>query len=94
MVDRESQTAGFFRDGRSLDAFGSGRHSLTTLTWINPRSVGRWPELFPSFQFQFGGGSDVTEKLCSGLPFFLTALAGTHLAFQDGVYFTDLQVAG
>ena len=31
VVVRESQTAVFFRDGRSLDTFGAGRHSLTTL---------------------------------------------------------------
>ena len=31
LVVRESQSAVFFRDGRALDAFGPGRHTLTTL---------------------------------------------------------------
>ncbi len=31
VVVRESQTAIFFRDGRSLDTFGPGRHTLSTL---------------------------------------------------------------
>ena len=31
LVVRESQTAVFFRDGRALDVFGPGRHTLTTL---------------------------------------------------------------
>ncbi len=30
LVVRESQSAVFFRDGRALDTFGSGRHTLTT----------------------------------------------------------------
>jgi membrane protease subunit (stomatin/prohibitin family) len=31
LVVRESQAAVFFRDGRALDTFGAGRHTLTTL---------------------------------------------------------------
>lgn len=31
LVVQESQTAVFFRDGRALDTFGPGRHTLTTL---------------------------------------------------------------
>ncbi len=31
LVVRESQAAIFFRDGRALDTFGAGRHTLTTL---------------------------------------------------------------
>jgi len=31
LVVRESQTAVFFRDGKALDVFGPGRHTLTTL---------------------------------------------------------------
>lgn len=31
LVVRESQAAVFFRDGRALDTFGPGRHTLTTL---------------------------------------------------------------
>jgi membrane protease subunit (stomatin/prohibitin family) len=31
LVVRESQAAVFFRDGRALDVFGPGRHTLTTL---------------------------------------------------------------
>jgi len=31
LVVRESQSAVFFRDGRALDTFSSGRHTLTTL---------------------------------------------------------------
>jgi len=31
VIVRESQTAIFFRDGRSLDTFGPGRHTLSTL---------------------------------------------------------------
>ncbi len=31
LVVRESQTAIFFRDGRALDSFGPGRHTLSTL---------------------------------------------------------------
>lgn len=31
LIVRESQSAVFFRDGRALDVFGPGRHTLTTL---------------------------------------------------------------
>ena len=31
LIVRESQAAIFFRDGRALDTFGAGRHTLTTL---------------------------------------------------------------
>jgi len=31
LIVRESQAAVFFRDGRALDTFGAGRHTLTTL---------------------------------------------------------------
>ena len=30
VVVRESQTAVFFRDGKALDTFGPGRHTITT----------------------------------------------------------------
>ena len=30
LVVRENQSAVFFRDGRALDTFGPGRHTLTT----------------------------------------------------------------
>ncbi len=30
LVVRESQTAVFFRDGKALDVFGAGRHTLST----------------------------------------------------------------
>ncbi|MGB0389617.1 MAG: SPFH domain-containing protein, partial [Ardenticatenaceae bacterium] len=30
LVVRESQTALFFRDGKALDVFGAGRHTLST----------------------------------------------------------------
>jgi len=30
VIVRESQTAVFFRDGKALDAFGPGRHTITT----------------------------------------------------------------
>ena len=30
MIVRESQSAVFFRDGKALDVFGAGRHTITT----------------------------------------------------------------
>ena len=30
VIVRESQTAVFFRDGKALDVFGPGRHTITT----------------------------------------------------------------
>ena len=30
VIVRESQTAVFFRDGKALDTFGPGRHTITT----------------------------------------------------------------
>jgi membrane protease subunit (stomatin/prohibitin family) len=30
LIVRESQAAVFFRDGRALDTFGAGRHTITT----------------------------------------------------------------
>ena len=46
LVVRESQTAVFFRDGKALDVFGAGRHTLTT---------GNIPLLQQIINIPFGG---------------------------------------
>lgn len=48
LVVRESQTAIFFRDGKALDAFGAGRHTLST---------NNIPILSSLFGIPFGGKS-------------------------------------
>lgn len=48
LVVRESQTAIFFRDGKALDAFGPGRHTLST---------NNIPVLSSLFGIPFGGSS-------------------------------------
>ena len=48
LVVYESQTATFFRDGKALDTFGPGRHTLTTMNL---------PLLTRLFSIPFGGNS-------------------------------------
>ena len=39
LIVNESQTAVFFRDGKALDTFGPGRHTLTTMNLPIPHKT-------------------------------------------------------
>src|SRR6187401_162856 len=43
LIVQESQEAVFFRDGKAMDTFGPGRHTLTTLTCRSIREAPRIP---------------------------------------------------
>src|SRR5437660_883294 len=55
LVVQESQVAAFFRDGRRLDVFRAGRHTLTTANV---------PMLGGLIGLPFGGGSPFRAFVC------------------------------
>jgi membrane protease subunit (stomatin/prohibitin family) len=55
LVVRESQAAIFFRDGRALDTFGPGRHTLSTLNI---------PLLTKALSLPMGGKSPFRAEVC------------------------------
>src|SRR5512134_4014629 len=55
LIVRESQAAVFFRDGRALDTFGPGRHTLTTLNV---------PLLTKALSLPLGGTSPFRAEVC------------------------------
>ncbi|HSE42770.1 MAG TPA: SPFH domain-containing protein, partial [Acidobacteriota bacterium] len=48
LIVNESQTAVFFRDGKALDTFGPGRHTLTTMNLPVLTKLMSWPFGFDS----------------------------------------------
>jgi membrane protease subunit (stomatin/prohibitin family) len=77
LVVRESQAAIFFRDGRALDTFGPGRHTLTTLNV---------PLLTKALSLPLGGKSPFRAEVCfTNLKTFVNQKWGTMepILFRD-----------
>ncbi len=77
LVVRESQAAIFFRDGRALDTFGAGRHTLTTLNV---------PLLTKALSLPLGGKSPFRAEVCfANLKTFVNQKWGTMepILFRD-----------
>jgi membrane protease subunit (stomatin/prohibitin family) len=54
LIVQENQSAVFFRDGRALDVFGPGRHTLTTMNV---------PLISQTFRIPFGGEAPFTASV-------------------------------
>src|SRR5258705_13751386 len=54
LIVQENQSAVFFRDGRALDVFGPGRHTLTTMNV---------PMISQTFRIPFGGEAPFTASV-------------------------------
>jgi membrane protease subunit (stomatin/prohibitin family) len=54
LIVQENQSAVFFRDGKALDVFGPGRHTLTTMNV---------PVISKTFGFPFGGEAPFTASV-------------------------------
>jgi len=77
LVVRESQAAIFFRDGRALDTFGPGRHTLSTLNI---------PLLTKALSLPTGGKSPFRAEVCfTNLKTFVNQKWGTMepILFRD-----------
>lgn len=77
LVVRESQAAIFFRDGRALDTFGPGRHTLSTLNV---------PLLTKALSLPLGGRSPFRAEVCfANLKTFVNQKWGTMepILFRD-----------
>lgn len=77
LVVRESQAAIFFRDGRALDTFGPGRHTLSTLNI---------PLLTKALSLPMGGKSPFRAEVCfTNLKTFVNQKWGTMepILFRD-----------
>ena len=82
LIVRESQAAVFFRDGRALDTFGPGRHTLSTLNI---------PLLTKALSLPLGGKSPFRAEVCFvNLKTFVNQKWGTMepILFRD----TELQM--
>ncbi len=82
LIVRESQAAVFFRDGRALDTFGPGCHTLTTLNI---------PLLTKALSLPTGGKSPFRAEVCfTNLKTFVNQKWGTMepILFRD----TELQM--
>jgi membrane protease subunit (stomatin/prohibitin family) len=80
LVVRESQSAVFFRDGKGLDVFGPGRHTLTTMNL---------PVLTKVLSLPFGGKSPFRcEVLYVNMKVFTDMKWGTRnpVAFRDSEF--------
>lgn len=77
LIVRESQAAIFFRDGRALDTFGAGRHTLSTLNV---------PLLTKALSLPLGGKSPFRAEVCfANLKTFVNQKWGTMepILFRD-----------
>ena len=77
LIVRESQAAIFFRDGRALDTFGPGRHTLSTLNI---------PLLTKALSLPLGGKSPFRAEVCfANLKTFVNQKWGTMepILFRD-----------
>src|SRR5262245_66453841 len=54
LIVQENQSAVFFRDGKALDVFGPGRHTLTTMNV---------PVISQTFGLPFGGEAPFTASV-------------------------------
>lgn len=81
LVVRESQAAIFFRDGRALDTFGAGRHTLSTLNV---------PLLTKALSLPLGGKSPFRAEVCfANLKTFVNQKWGT----MEPILFRDSELA-